>query len=157
MKISARARYGLRIMLDIAANSRDFPRSIKDIALSQQISEKFISQLVIPLRQAGYIRSTRGIQGGLQISRKPELITLLNIVETMEGPISVLDCVSCTQVCPRQDICRVSGIWGGLNACIRDYLQKITLKDILEETRTSAAATAISAEGVPARTAPPQP
>ena len=147
MKISARARYGLRILLDLAANSRDFPRSIKDIAQSQQISVKFISQLVIPLRQAGYIRSIRGSQGGLQMSRRPELITLLNIIETMEGPIRVLDCVSCAKICPRQDNCRASSIWSGLNACIRDYLQKITLKDILEEKRTGDTA---------AKSTPPQ-
>lgn len=135
MKISAKTRYGLRILLDIAGSNQDAPRTIKDIAQAQQISEKFISQLVVPLRQAGFIRSIRGAQGGLKLSRKTELITLLNIMETMEGPISVLDCVSCTQVCPRQEICKVSDIWGGLNATIKEYLNSITLKNIIDSCR----------------------
>ena len=105
MKISTKGRYGLRILLDLALNDSEKPRMIRDISESQHISEKYISRLIIELRKAGMVKSIRGSKGGYRISREPKEITLLDVVEVMEGPVSIVDCVSARDCCPH---CRKS-------------------------------------------------
>ena len=132
MKISTKGRYGLRILMDLAIHQSEKPRLIRDIAQSQQISEKYISRLVISLRKAGLIRSIRGVNGGFHLDRKPEDITLLEVVEVMEGPLAIVDCVRTPAKCSRTMHCAVHDIWNRLNADIRDAMQKLTLADIIE-------------------------
>ena len=118
MKISTKGRYGLRILMDLALHQSEKPRLIRDIAKSQQISEKYISRLVISLRKAGMIRSVRGVNGGFHLAMKPEDITLLAVIEVMEGPLSIVDCVSAPKRCK-------------LNEDIRTLMSGTTLSDIL--------------------------
>ncbi len=131
MKISTKGRYGLRILIDLATHDPEKPRLIRDIAQSQQISEKYISRLVIDLRRAHLIRSVRGVKGGFYLAKRPDEITLLDILETMEGPISVVDCVRSPEKCKRQSLCPARDIWMDLNEGIRQLTRKITLDDIL--------------------------
>ena len=135
MKITTKGRYGLRILIDLAMHDPGKPRMLRDIAQSQQISEKYISRLVIDLRRAHLIRSVRGINGGFFLAKLPEEITLLDILETMEGPISVVDCVRSPEKCHRQRLCPARNIWKDLNEGIRDLTAKITLDDILNAYR----------------------
>ena len=135
MKISTKGRYGLRILIDLATHDPVKPRLIRDIAQSQQISEKYISRLVIDLRRAKLIRSVRGVNGGFHLARNPEEITLLEILETMEGPISVVDCVRSPEKCKRQALCPARDIWTELNDGIRQLTRRITLDDILNAYR----------------------
>ena len=135
MKISTKGRYGLRILIDLAMHDPERPRMLKDIAQSQQISEKYISRLVIDLRQAHLIRSVRGVNGGFFLAKLPEEITLLEVLETMEGPISVVDCVRSPEKCKRQSLCPARDIWQQLNEGIRELTAKITLDDILNAYR----------------------
>lgn len=135
MKISTKGRYGLRILIDLAMHDPEKPRMLKDIAESQQISEKYISRLVISLRKAHLIRSVRGVNGGFFLAKLPEKITLLEVLETMEGPISVVDCVRSPEKCHRQMLCPARGIWQNLNDGIRELTAKITLDDILNAYR----------------------
>ena len=131
MKISTKGRYGLRILMDLALHQTEKPRLIRDIAKSQQISEKYISRLVIALRKAGMIRSVRGVNGGFHIAMKPEDITLLDVIEVMEGPLSIVDCVSAPKKCAHSANCAPREIWGKLNEDIRDLMRQTTLADIL--------------------------
>ena len=135
MKISTKGRYGLRILIDLATHDPGKPRLIRDIAESQQISEKYISRLVIDLRRAKLVRSVRGINGGFHLAKAPEQITLLEILETMEGPISVVDCVRSPEKCKRQSLCPARDIWQKLNDGIRELTKNITLDDILNAYR----------------------
>jgi len=135
MKISTKGRYGLRILIDLATHDPGKPRMLKDIAASQQISEKYISRLVIDLRRARLIRSVRGVNGGFHLAKRPEEITLLQILETMEGSISVVDCVRAPEKCTRNSLCPARNIWMQLNDGIRDLMKKITLEDILDAYR----------------------
>lgn len=144
MKISTKGRYGLRILIDLALHDPGKPRMLKDIAQSQQISEKYISRLVIDLRRARLIRSVRGINGGFFLARQPEQITLLEILETMEGPISVVECVRAPEKCKRQALCPARDIWRQLNDGIRELTSKITLDDILNAYRQRDAENGIS-------------
>ena len=89
MKITAKSRYALRVLLDIAMADNSEPRTIGEIAESQSISEKFISRIVVPLRRAGLLDSERGARGGLRLARQAEAITLFEIVTAMEGTIAM--------------------------------------------------------------------
>ena len=131
MKISTKGRYGLRILMDLALHQSDKPRLIRDIAKSQQISEKYISRLVISLRKAGMIRSVRGVNGGFHIAKKPEDITLLDVIEVMEGPLSIVDCVSTPKRCKLSENCAPREVWCKLNDDIRGLMRGTTLADIL--------------------------
>ena len=130
MKISTKGRYGLRIMLDLASHSADRLRLIRDIAHSEQISEKYVSRLVIELRRAGMVTSIRGARGGLRIAKRPEEITLLEIVEAMEGPLAIVECVETADICPRSSFCETRKVWRQLNSDIRELMGKVTLADI---------------------------
>lgn len=131
MKISTKGRYGLRILMDLALHQSEKPRLIRDIAKSQQISEKYISRLVIALRKAGMIRSVRGVNGGFHIAMKPEEITLLDVIEVMEGPLSIVDCVSMPKKCTHSENCTPREVWCKLNDDIRGLMRGTTLADIL--------------------------
>lgn len=143
MKISTKGRYGLRILLDLAVHENDTPRMIRDIAESQQISEKYISRLIIDLRRAGMVRSIRGAKGGFRLSRTPAAITLLDVVEAMEGPLAIVDCVAEPGKCPRHCRCITREIWEELNGEIRVSMSRVTLQGIID--RYSAR----SADGAP--------
>jgi len=144
MKISTKGRYGLRILIDLATHDPAKPRLIRDIAQSQQISEKYISRLVINLRRAKLIRSVRGVNGGFHLAKAPEKITLLEVLETMEGPISVVECVRAPEKCQRQTLCPARSIWKKLNDGIRELTRDITLDDILNAYRQRNAELGIS-------------
>lgn len=135
MKISTKGRYGVRILLDLALYENQTPRQIHDIAASQQISEKYISRLIVALRRAKMIRSSRGAKGGYRLARSPAKITLLDIIEVMEGPISIVECVRSPQTCNRSGTCPSRQIWDTLNAEIREAMCKITLQDIINHYR----------------------
>ena len=144
MKISTKGRYGLQILIDLATHDPEKPRMLKDIAESQQISEKYISRLVIDLRRAGLIRSVRGVKGGFHLAKLPEEITLLKVLETMEGPVSVVECVKSPEKCKRQMLCPARSIWKKLNDDIRGLTSKITLDDILNAYRRQDAENGIN-------------
>ena len=133
MKISTKGRYGLRILIDLATHDPSKPRLVRDIAESQQISEKYISRLIIDLRRARLVRSVRGMKGGFFLARSPKEITLLDILETMEGTISIVDCVMAPEKCASNKNCTARGIWMRLNDGIRELMRGISFEQILSE------------------------
>lgn len=149
MKISAKARYGLRILLDIALNETpDRPRLMKDICEAQGLSEKFTSRLVIPLRENGMIHSQRGKLGGFRLAKAPGDITLLDIIEALQGPIAVIDCLGDGTACARTRKCAARQIWSDVNAAIKNALQGITLESVIAKIATSKAIPSALAEYV---------
>lgn len=135
MKISTKGRYGLRILLDLALHNQDEPRLMKDIARSQQISEKYISRLIQPLNEAGFITSFRGAKGGLKLAKAPKEISLLEIIEAMEGRVAIVDCVFDKEFCPKSNDCSACKTWTSLNKKIRKQMAEITLKDVLKSEK----------------------
>ena len=134
MKISTKGRYGLRVLLDIALyRVGDKPRMIREIAANQEISEKYISRLIIELRKAGFVKSVRGAKGGYTLMRKPEEISILDVLEVMEGPVCIVDCVSASGgECRRTMLCPTRRMWTEINQKIRDIFAGYTLQDLLE-------------------------
>lgn len=133
MRISAKTRYALRILLDIACHGKNDPRTIRSIAASQEISEKFASPLVVTLRRAGLLKSLRGVNGGLLLAKQPEFISLLDVVNAMDGEIFLLDCLKTSNACPRKERCMTARFWNDINETIRDKFRSITLKAILDQ------------------------
>ena len=136
MKISAKARYGLRILLDVALHETHArPRTIKEIADAQGISEKFISRIVVPLRERGMIKSERGKLGGFRLAQAPSDITLLAVIETLQGPVSLVDCVADKAGCVRSGTCVARSVWTEVNTAVRAALRGMTLETVLERVR----------------------
>lgn len=136
MKLSTRSRYGVRLMYELAIAVSRKPVILKDIAARQEISEKYLSKLIIPLKGAGMIISTRGAQGGYTLARDPSNITLLQIVRSLEGDITPVQCVNDTEMCSRSLECPVRSVWIGLDKVILDYLESITLEDLVKKAES---------------------
>lgn len=132
MKISARTRYGFRILLDIAQHEQDdSPRTISAIAASQEISAAFISMLAVPLRRAHLVNAERGAGGGLRLARSPGDITLLDISEALDGPTSILKCLAEPKICRRHARCPARTVWDDINTTLKNALASVTLSSVM--------------------------
>lgn len=131
MKLSTRGRYGTRLMVDLAQHYADGPIPLAEIAKRQDLSAKYLEQLIILLRGAGLIRSVRGRRGGYMLARKPEKISVGEIVETLEGKLSVVDCVLEPELCYRAVECPTRDIWVGMTDVLKEQLFSLSLWDIL--------------------------
>ena len=133
MKLSTRSRYGLRLMYELALNYGKRPVFLHEIAERQDMSEKYLSKLVIPLRAAKLVNSSRGAHGGYTIARDPAKITAREIVEVLEGDICPVECVHNADVCERVAICPTRDIWSSLEKGIHRILEDITLASIIKD------------------------
>ena len=133
MKLSTRSRYGVRLMLALAVHGSSGPMFLKDIARSQDISEKYLSQIIIPLKASGLVYTFRGAHGGYILGKPASGITLRDIIEPLEGDLGLVDCVSNSSVCGRSTDCVTRCIWSELSALITDYLASLTLEDLVKK------------------------
>lgn len=139
LKISAKARYALRALLEVAVGgAAGESRTGAAIASAQQISEKFLSRIVVTLRRQGLLRSVRGNVGGFRLAKSPEDITLLEIVEAMQGPVAILDCLAPGATCPRSGHCLARRVWADVNTSFRSTLARVTLAAILKRNANAA-------------------
>jgi len=135
MKISTKARYGTRALLDLASNTRIEPIQLKGIAQRQEISPSYLEHLFIPLIAAGIVKSTRGSRGGVALTRPAREIKLIEIVEALEGPISLVECITDNGTCPRSGACATQDIWRDLTEAIGGILENTTLADLVEKQK----------------------
>ncbi|MGO8762296.1 MAG: RrF2 family transcriptional regulator [Desulfobaccales bacterium] len=135
MQLSTRSRYGTRLMLDMAQHYNDGPIHLSDIAKRQDLSVKYLEQIIIPLKKAGYIESLRGPQGGHILAKPPEEITVKEIVGLLEEGTSLVECCDDTTVCKRTDICPTRILWKEASEAMFDRLQSITLADLMEKAK----------------------
>lgn len=133
MKISTKGRYALRLMLDLATYNTGEPVSIKDIAKRQQISEKYLEQIISILNKAGYVRSIRGSQGGYILKRRPDEYTVGMILRLTEGDLAPVNCVAEDgDACDKRDTCVTVKVWQKINDAVNDVVDNITLENLLE-------------------------
>lgn len=132
MKISTRGRYALRMMLDLALSDPNKPVRVKEIAERQEISEKYMEQIISILNKAGFVRSVRGPQGGYFLTRKPEEYTVGMILRLTEGSMSPVDCLEYEDYsCSRQRDCVTFLLWKKLDDAIRGVIDTVTLADLV--------------------------
>ncbi len=136
MKLSTKGRYGLRAMLDLALSEQTGPIASHTIAQRQDISERYLEQLLIPLKQAGLVKSIRGSQGGYVLGRAPKDISVGDIIRVLEGPLAPVDCVNelNPEECKRADLCVTRLIWTKVRDSIAVILDSYTLEDLVNES-----------------------
>ena len=135
MKISTKGRYALRMMLDLAAHQGDGYVALKDIAQRQEISKKYLEQIVPMLGKSNILRTTRGYQGGYRLARVPQDYTVGEILRLTEGSLAPVACADGKDDCPRSEGCMTLPLWQGLYKVISSYLDGITLQDLLDRER----------------------
>jgi len=136
LKLSTKGRYGVRLMFDLALHNGQGPVPLRDIAKRQAISEKYLWHLIPPLRDAGMIRSSRGVRGGYVLAHPPSQITLKDILDVLEGRICLVDCVTNPSLCPRSRDCIPKDIWRDVSQTISRTLDSFTLERMIERQRS---------------------
>jgi Rrf2 family protein len=135
MKLSTRSRYGTRLLLDIAQHYNQGPVQLGDIAGRQDISAKYLEQIIIPLKKAHLIETVRGPKGGHLLARPPEEITVAEVVALLEEGACLVECTELAEVCGRADICPTRLIWKEASQAMFNTLKSITLADLVEKDR----------------------
>ena len=136
MKISTKGRYVLRMLLDLAEHRGEGYIALKDIAKRQGISKKYLEQIIPLLNNTDILVASRGYQGGYMLAKSPDMYTVGDILRITEGSIAPVSCVEGgSSVCDREDQCMTLYVWEGLEKVIAEYLDSITLQDILDRHR----------------------
>ena len=133
MKISTKGRYALRMLIDLAIHQNEGCVALKDIAERQDISKKYLEQIVPLLNKSGMLKTNRGYQGGYMLAKKTDEYTVGDILRVTEGSLAPVSCLEYdNNECPRADECMTLYIWEGLYKTVSEYLDGITLQDIID-------------------------
>ncbi|MDD5327595.1 MAG: Rrf2 family transcriptional regulator [Phycisphaerae bacterium] len=135
MKLSTRTRYGVRAALELAANQSKGPVQIKTIAHRQDISIKYLEQLMAILKSAGLVRSIRGAKGGYILAKPANQIKLSDVFNALEGPVTTVECLENKNYCARVTDCVTRQVWAEVQQAIMSVLQSMTLQDLINRTK----------------------
>lgn len=135
MKLSTKGRYGIRLMLDLAAHYGERPVLLREISQREDISEKYLWHLITPLKSAGLIHATRGAHGGYELAKAPSAITVKDVFEVVEGPICLVDCMENPATCKRSDFCIARDLWGDASKALAESLEKTTLASLVKKQK----------------------
>ncbi len=136
MKVNTRVRYGMRAILRIADAYGTTPISINSISESEEISGKYLEQVVSPLRRAGLVTSHKGVKGGYSLSRPPAEISLLEVINSLDVHPELVECVRRPEICDRAPECVAHQIWCMLDSRLQEFWRGISLADLLAEFRS---------------------
>lgn len=132
MKITTKGRYALRVMIDLALNSDNQYITSREIAKRQEISNKYLEQIIAMLNKAGYLETARGNTGGYKLARKPSECIIGDILKATEGNLTPIDCLTEEGKCKRQEECKTYSFWKGLDDVINEYINSKTLEDLIK-------------------------
>lgn len=132
MKLSTKARYGLRAVIEIAKSYGGVPAKRKEIAEKQDISDSYLENLLIVLKNMRIVETTRGSNGGYVLCRAPSKITVLEIVEALEGPLFLVDCISDQKNCIKSSRCSTRMVWDEMSRLLRQNLAQKTIQDLVD-------------------------
>ena len=133
MELSTRSRYGLRLMLELASNKKHEPMLLKDIARRQDISEKYLSQIVLSLKNKGLVNTYRGAHGGYLLGKPAEEVSLQEIVETLEGSLSLVPGVRDSNNSKNSIESVAQNVWSNMSSLLTNYLKEVTLADLVKD------------------------
>ena len=135
MKLSTKSRYGLRILVQISLENLHGKKLAQGrvVAAKQDITDAYMEQIMIPLKQGGIIGTVRGCNGGYELRKSPEDITVLEVIELFEGPVNLADCSGENTRCKRMEQCFTTHVWQYLSDSFRKEAEKITLASIVED------------------------
>lgn len=140
MKLSTKGRYGVRLMLDIAEHAAAGPVTLKEISGRQNISEKYLWQMIRQLKNAGLVNSSRGSIGGYTLTKRPSEITLKDIVSQLEGPICIVDCGAAMHKCGMAADCITRQVWSEISEKLAGIFESYTIEDLLDKKKRMSAA-----------------
>ncbi len=132
MKLSTRGRYGTRALLELARRYGTGPMLVREISENQRISERYLENILNTLRKSGIVVSARGANGGYKLARQPSLITIGEIVRSLEGPLDVVECTG-SMTCSQSQTCAAHFVWSKLKTLIENELDSITLEDLVRK------------------------
>ncbi|MCD7846164.1 MAG: Rrf2 family transcriptional regulator [Oscillospiraceae bacterium] len=139
MKVSTKGRYALRTMVDLAQHSDGGLVTLKDVAARQDLSQKYLEQIVTVMSRAGFVKGIRGPQGGYRLAREPREYNLAEILRLVEGSLAPVECLDETpNQCEHCATCSTVEMWEGLYQVITNYLEGITLQDLLDRANANA-------------------
>lgn len=131
--ISTRGRYAIRVMLDIAQHQKDGYVPMKEVASRQNLSLKYLEQIIPPLKKNNMLEGIQGKGGGYRLVRKPEQYTIGDILRITERDLAPVSCLAeGAEKCNRRDKCQTIDFWEGLNSVVNDYLDSKTLADLMK-------------------------
>jgi Rrf2 family protein len=131
LKLPTHIRYGIRLVITLAQAKRRM--NTNELAKKMDVSPLYLRQVAIPLEKNGIIQSTKGAKGGYQLNVDPEKTDLYTIVRAMNEDFSLLECVDCSDACPRSNACISRELWIGLSRALRNALQGMTLQTLIQE------------------------
>ncbi len=140
MKISTKGRYALRLMLELALADEGIPVSLRDVSKRQEISDKYLEQIVTPLSRAGLVRSVRGAGGGYLLTKPAKEYTVGQILRPLEGSLAPVSCVDGTGCCERADQCVTVEVWREIRDAISGVVDHTTLEDLVRRYHQKVAA-----------------
>ncbi|MGO8987625.1 MAG: RrF2 family transcriptional regulator [bacterium] len=135
MKISTKIRYGARAMLELASRYGEGPIELKEIARKEDISLKYLEQVINPLRAAGLVKSIRGSKGGYSLAKAPSQICLYDVVESLEGALNLVECLHDSKVCQKTSSCVTRDIWKEVSDAISQIFYSVTLEDMVNRRK----------------------
>ena len=135
MKLSSRSRYGFRAILELAVDYGKGPLQIKTIAKREDISNKYLEQLIAMLKASGLVRSIRGPRGGYELVKPPAEVKLSEVFRTLEGPLIAVECLEHPEFCPRCTDCVTRQVWGQMQSAMMGVLENLTLQDLVDKTQ----------------------
>ena len=135
MRISTKIRYGARAMLELASHYGEGPIELKEIARKEDISLKYLEQVINPLRAAGLVKSIRGSKGGYSLAKPPSQICLYDVVETLEGALNLVECLHDSKACQRTPLCVTRDIWKEVSDAISQIFYSVTLEDMVHRKK----------------------
>jgi Rrf2 family cysteine metabolism transcriptional repressor len=132
MRLSTKGEYASRAMLELSLHYNEGALHIRDISRSQHIPERFLEQILLLLKRAGYLRSKKGQGGGYFLSKPPSEISVAEVIRVMDGPLAPIDCVSVTahEICPMEDSCGLRWLWKDVRDSVARILERTTFADL---------------------------
>ena len=139
MRLSTKGEYASRAMLELSLHYQERPLHIRDISKAQDIPQRFLEQILLQLKRAGYLRSRKGPDGGYCLSKPPAEINVAEVIRVMDGPLAPIDCVSVTahEVCPHEAHCGLKGLWKEVRDAVAQIMEKATFEELAEKTRAA--------------------
>ncbi len=132
MRISTKGRYALRVMLDLALNDNGNFISLKEIATRQEISNKYLEQIIAMLNKVGYLETARGNNGGYKLAKKPNEYVIGDVLRATEGDLAPIYCLTEEGECKKKETCKTFSFWEGLDNVINEYVNSKTLEDLMK-------------------------
>ena len=130
MEISCRGRYATRALLELALDDTGEPIPLSRVAENQDLSRKYLQQLMADLRRAGLVRVVKGFRGGFMLAKPSDQIYIGEVLRALEGDLGLVECVKHDEMCPRKDECKTRDIWVGATRVLEQYFDDISLADI---------------------------